>query len=246
MATRSAAVILAQTLAFRDIPPPIASLRRHALWFDAVLFLFALWATFRARRSIRLSQSVALGVLFGFGLLSRTTIAAFMLLACAWLVWQWRRPLRVSLPHVALILGIAYADYHNGTGTFTWTPSPQDSGCAQVKFHARVGLTVSNLIVYFLARHTDSPPNTSIPLSPPPIYQLAQSRHNTVTAAPAGARNAEYRNARRAAAQHRQHPIAEHRFYLCFCGQQQPDHRPSSCRHQASSPPDIPAKCKSV
>ena len=83
------------------------SLRRHALWFDAVLFLFVLWATFRARRSVRLSQSVALGLLFGFGLLSRTTIAAFMLLACAWLVWQWRRPLRVSLPHVAVILGIA-------------------------------------------------------------------------------------------------------------------------------------------
>ncbi len=82
------------------------SLRRHALWFDAVMFLFILWATFRARRSVHLSQSVALGLLFGIGLLSRTTIAAFMLLACAWLVWQWRTPRRTSLPHVALIIGI--------------------------------------------------------------------------------------------------------------------------------------------
>lgn len=82
------------------------SLRRHALWIDAVIFLFILWATFRARRSPRLSQSVALGVLFGVGLLARTTIAPFMLVACAWLAWQWRTPLRTSLPHVALIVGI--------------------------------------------------------------------------------------------------------------------------------------------
>ena len=82
------------------------SLRRHALWFDAVVFLIVLWATFRARLSVRLSLSIALGALFGFGLLSRTTMAGSMLIACAWLVWQWRAPLRVSLPHVAVILGI--------------------------------------------------------------------------------------------------------------------------------------------
>lgn len=82
------------------------SLRRHALWVDAVIFLMILWATFRARRSVRLSQSTALGALFGFGLLSRTTIAVFMLVACGWLVWQWGRPLRVSLPNVAVILGV--------------------------------------------------------------------------------------------------------------------------------------------
>ena len=82
------------------------SLRRHALWFDAVIFLIILGATFRARLSVRLSRSVALGVLFGFGLLSRPTLAAFMLVACGWLVWQWRAPLRASLPHVAVILGI--------------------------------------------------------------------------------------------------------------------------------------------
>lgn len=84
------------------------SLRRHALWLDAVIFLMLLWATFRARRSVRLSQSAALGALFGLALLSRTTIAMFWLAACGWLVWQWRKPLRVSLPHVAVILGVGF------------------------------------------------------------------------------------------------------------------------------------------
>jgi len=83
------------------------SLRRHALWFDAVIFLVALWAALRLGRQPRLSHNIALGALFGIGLLSRATIAVFMLAACAWLAWQWRTTLTERLLHVGAIAGTA-------------------------------------------------------------------------------------------------------------------------------------------
>lgn len=84
------------------------SLRRHTLWFDAVIFLMLLWAIFRARRSARFRQSAALGALFGLALLSRATIGVFMFVACGWLAWQWRRSLKSALPHIAVICGVAF------------------------------------------------------------------------------------------------------------------------------------------
>ena len=83
------------------------SLRRHALWLDAVFFLMLLWATWRTSVPPRLTRSLTLGALFGIGLLSRATTAVFMIAACGWLIWQWRQPLRDSLRHAALICGAA-------------------------------------------------------------------------------------------------------------------------------------------
>lgn len=85
----------------------VFSLRLHPLWFDAILFLAALWATYRMRRSPTPRRLVLLGVLFGVATLSRSTAAVFLGVACLWLAWQWKTPARQLLARVAIICGVA-------------------------------------------------------------------------------------------------------------------------------------------
>jgi hypothetical protein len=85
----------------------VFSLRRHSLWFDALLFLATLLATYRLRSSPTTRGIAMLGVLFGISMLFRSTISVFMVFACAWLVWQWDTPVRRSLGRAAIIVGVA-------------------------------------------------------------------------------------------------------------------------------------------
>jgi hypothetical protein len=85
----------------------IFSVRRHALWLDAFVFLGLLWVTYCARRYTGTSRLVTVGALFGVGLLCRSSTAVFMVFACGWLAWQWRTSLTMSLRRTALIVGTA-------------------------------------------------------------------------------------------------------------------------------------------
>ena len=85
----------------------VFSLRRHPLWFDAVLFLATLLVTCRLRSAPTTRRLVLLGLLFGAAMLSRSTVAVFMGVACMWLVWQWGPPRAQSLPRAATIVGAA-------------------------------------------------------------------------------------------------------------------------------------------
>lgn len=84
------------------------SLRRHALWFDAVILLTTLWLVVEAHRTPKRSRFVALGAAFGVGMLSRSSIVAFMLLACGWLLWR-AADRRAALRHLALVIVVAGA-----------------------------------------------------------------------------------------------------------------------------------------
>lgn len=85
----------------------VFSLRRHPLWIDAILFLATLLATYRLRTGATRHQLAWLGLLFGVAMLSRSTVAVFMVIACLWLAWQWREPLPRSLGRTATIVGVA-------------------------------------------------------------------------------------------------------------------------------------------
>jgi hypothetical protein len=85
----------------------VFSLRRHPLWFDAILFLAALLATYRLRSRPTTRQLALLGLLFGVGMLSRSTVGAFMAIACVWLAWRWRLPLSETAARAGVVVGVA-------------------------------------------------------------------------------------------------------------------------------------------
>ena len=106
LAGRSAGLLAAAGVAFHPALL-VFSLRRHPLWIDAVLFLATLLATYRLRSFPTTRRLVLLGALFGVAMLSRSTVAIFMGVACLWLAWQWRAPLAQSFGRAATIVGVA-------------------------------------------------------------------------------------------------------------------------------------------
>ena len=85
----------------------VFSLRRHSLWFDAILFLATLVATYRLRAAPTTRRLVLYGLLFGVAMLSRSTSAVFMGIAFLWLAWQWRVPYQQAVGRAAISIGIA-------------------------------------------------------------------------------------------------------------------------------------------
>lgn len=85
-----------------------------------------------------------------------------------------------------LILGMTYADHGDGTGTFSWTPSPSDAGSYPVTFEASDGVNVTHLPVSVTVSDTDRPPYLTSPASLVTLREGARSVINLVCADPDG------------------------------------------------------------
>lgn len=85
----------------------VFSLRRHSLWFDAIFFLAALVGTYHVRSLPSTRRLVLLGMIFGVGMLSRSTVGVFLGVGGLWLAWQWRVPAAECVRRLAIVAGVA-------------------------------------------------------------------------------------------------------------------------------------------
>ncbi|MBI2093769.1 MAG: glycosyltransferase family 39 protein [Candidatus Omnitrophica bacterium] len=89
-----------------------SSLKAHALTFDALWFVLAIWAFIRLYQKRTLRQAAWAGIVFGLSLLQRPTVAVFFPVACIWWLMtkpqgkrlqEWRRLLVVAACALAVI-----------------------------------------------------------------------------------------------------------------------------------------------